>query len=72
MTIISTPDDETDLVKRAVEIREGYSCSRSSDGLYLAMAEDLAKTHTVELFTLDRGMINQAAKNAPTVKVRVL
>ena len=62
MTIISTPDDETDLVKRAIEIRQGYGCSRSSDGLYLAMAEDLAKTHTVELFTLDRGMTNQAAK----------
>ena len=72
MTILSTPDDETGLVKRAIEIREGYGCSRSSDGLYMALAEDLAKTRTVELFTLDSGMVNQAAKNAPTVTVKVL
>lgn len=72
MTIISTRDDGTDLVKRAIEIREGYGCSRSSDGLYIALAEDLAKTRTVELFTLDRGMVNQAAKNAPSVVVKVL
>lgn len=72
MTIISTRDGEADLVKRAIEIREGYGCSRSSDGLYIALAEDLAKTRTVELFTLDKGMKNQAAKNAPTVTVRVL
>lgn len=72
MTILSTPDDETDLVKRAIEIREGYGCSRSSDALYIALAEDLAKTRTVELLTLDKGMVNQAAKNAPTVNVNVL
>ena len=72
MTIISTPDDETNLVKRAIEIRETYGCSRSSDGLYIALAEDLAKTRTAELLTFDRGMINQAAKNAPTVTVKVL
>lgn len=72
MTIISTPDDETDLVKRAVEIRESYGCSRSSDSLYIALAEDLAKTRTVELLTFDKGMTNQAAKNAPTVTVKVL
>jgi predicted nucleic acid-binding protein len=72
MTIISTPDDDSQLVKRAVEIRENYGCSRSADGLYLALAEDLAKTRRVELFTLDSGMTNQAAKNAPNVTVRVL
>lgn len=43
MKNIQTPDDETDLVKRAVEIRETYGCSRSSDGFYIALAEDLAK-----------------------------
>ncbi len=72
MTIISMPNDETDLVKRAVEIRETYGCSRSSDSLYIALAEDLAKTRTVELLTLGRGMTNQAAKNAATVTVKVL
>ncbi len=72
MKNIATPDDETDLVKRAVEIRESYGCSRSSDSLYIALAEDLAKTRTAELLTSDKGMINQAAKNAPTVTVKVL
>ncbi len=72
MTIVETPDDETSLVKRAVEIRETYGCSRSSDSIYIALAEDLAKNRTVELFTFDRGMNNQAAKNAPTVTVKVL
>ncbi len=72
MTIISTPDNETDLVKRAVEIRESYGCSRSSDSLYIAHVEDLAKTRIAELLTFDRGMINQAAKTAPTVTVKVL
>lgn len=72
MTFVEPPDDETSLVKRAVEIRETYGCSRSSDSLYLALAEDLAKTRTVELLTFDKGMINQSAKNAPTVTVKVL
>ncbi|MGI8640657.1 MAG: type II toxin-antitoxin system VapC family toxin [Pyrinomonadaceae bacterium] len=72
MKNITTPNDEMALVKRAVEIRQSYGCSRSSDGLYIALAEDLAKTRTVELLTFDKGMINQAAKNAPTIIVKVL
>ncbi len=72
MKNISTPDNETDLVKRAVEIRGNYGCSRSSDSLYLVLAEDLATNRTIELLTLDKGMITQAAKNAPTVTVKVL
>lgn len=72
MKNIRAPDDETDLVKRAVEIRESYGCSRSSDGFYIALAEDLAKSRTVELLTFDKGMINQAARNAPTITVKVL
>lgn len=72
MKSISTIADETDLVKRAVEIRKGYGCSRSSDSLYIALAEDLAKTRTVEILTFDKGMTNQIAKNAPTVTIKVL
>ena len=69
---ISTETDDQSLIKRAIEIRETYGCSRSSDGLYIALAEDLAKTRTVELLTFDKGMINQATKNAPTVTIKVL
>lgn len=71
MKSIETPDD-AQLIKRAKEIQETYGCSRSSDSLYIALAEDLAKTRAVELLTFDKGMLNQAAKNAPTVTVKVL
>lgn len=71
MKIIQTPPD-AQFIKRAKEIQNGYGCSRSADSLYLALAENLAKTRTVEFLTFDRGMINQAAKNAPTVTVKVL
>lgn len=67
-----SPNGEASLLKRAVEIREGYGCSRSSDGLYLALAEELAKIYDTEIVTFDKGFINQAAKNAPTVKVNLL
>lgn len=69
---ISLLDDEAGLMMRAVEIRGTYGCSRSSDSLYLALAESLANSNIVELFTLDAGMAKQAARNAPTVKVKVL
>lgn len=72
MKNIKTDNNDLSLVKRAVEIRETYGCSRSSDALYIALAEDLAKTRTVELLTFDKGMINQAAKNAATLAVKVL
>lgn len=36
MKNISTPDDETDLVKRAVEICQSYGCSRSSDAVFIS------------------------------------
>ena len=70
--IALTPNGEASLLKRAVEIRDGYGCSRSSDGLYIALAEEFAKTYDTEIVTFDKGFINQAAKNAPTVKVNLL
>jgi predicted nucleic acid-binding protein len=71
MKIIQTPPD-AQIIKRAKEIQNTYGCSRSADSIYIALAEDLAKTRTVELLTFDKGMINQAAKNAPTVTIKVL
>jgi len=71
MKITQTPDD-TQIIKRAKEIQKGYGCSRSADSIYIALAEDLAKSRIVELLTFDKGMINQAAKTAPTVTVKVL
>ncbi len=67
-----SPNGEASLLNRAVEIREGYGCRRSSDALYLALAEEIAKTYDAEIVTFDKGFVNQAAKNAPTVKVNFL
>ena len=72
MTRISVPPDDTQLIKRAVEIQKTYGCSHSSDNFYIALTEALASKGLVELFTLDRGMKKQAAKNAPTITVNVL
>jgi predicted nucleic acid-binding protein len=63
---------DADLIERAFEIQQSYGCSRSADSIYIALAEHLAKTHTVEIVTFDGGLVNQAAKNAPSVKVNVL
>ena len=70
--IVLTPNGEASLLKRAVEIRESYGCSRSSDALYIALAEEIGGTYDTEIVTFDKGFINQAAKNAPTVKINLL
>ena len=67
-----SPNGEASLLKRAVEVRGGYGCSRSSDGLYIALAEELLMTYDTEIVTFDKGFVNQAVKNAPTVEVNLL
>jgi predicted nucleic acid-binding protein len=71
MKAIITISDAT-LIQQSFEIQQSYGCSRSADSIYIALAENLAKSHTVETVTFDGGLVNQAAKNAPTVKVNVL
>jgi predicted nucleic acid-binding protein len=63
---------DADLIERAFEIQQSYGCIRSADSIYIALAEHLAKIHTVEIVTFDGGLVSQAAKNAPSVKVNVL
>ncbi|MCA1622949.1 MAG: hypothetical protein LC768_12045 [Acidobacteria bacterium] len=73
MTAVSPPENgEASLIKRAEEIRKSYGCSRASDSLYIALAEELTATRPTELLTFDKGFINQAAKNAPTVRINLL
>lgn len=73
MTLISTPTGgDAPLIERAKEIQSGYGCSRSADSLYIALTEALASDGAAELLTLDAGFVNQAAKNAPSVKVNLL
>jgi len=70
--ISSPPDGEISLVLRAEAIRGSYTCRRSADGLYIALAEALTRTRPTVLLTLDADMPKQAAKNAPTVTVQLL
>jgi len=56
---------------RAEEIRGSYGCSRSADGLYIALAEELATTRPTELVTFDAAMPSHVAATAPTVTVRL-
>lgn len=70
--ILPPPNGEAALISRAVAIRNGYGCSRSADSIYLALAEELARARTTYLLTLDTGIPNQVARNAPTVNVHLL
>jgi predicted nucleic acid-binding protein len=70
--ILPPPHGDRSLVARAKQIRSGYGCSRSADGLYLALAEELAAAGKAELLTFDTGLPNQAKANAPSVSVTLL
>ena len=63
-----SPNGEASLMKRAVEIREGYGCSRSSDGLYLALAEELAKTITPKLLLSTKALSINPSKMLQPLK----
>ena len=66
------PDGEASLIGQVEEIQEGYGCSRTSDGFYLALAERLQTVASVELATTDAGMKKQAQAKAPSVIVQLL
>jgi predicted nucleic acid-binding protein len=70
--ILPPPGGDGMLTWRAEQIRGTYGCSRSADGLYIALAEQLAQTGPAELVTFDAGMQQQAAITAPTVTIRLL
>lgn len=70
--VLPPPFGDASLIIRAETLRSGYGCSRSADGIYLALAEALSQQGVTELLTFDSGLINQATKNAPTVKINLL
>lgn len=70
--ILAPPDGESSLIRRAEAIRGNYTCRRSADGLYLALAEQLTATMLTVLLTFDQDMPKQAARNAPTVTVELI
>ncbi len=70
--IQSSPKWEGSLVLRAEAIRGTYTCRRSADGIYIALAEELTAERPTILLTFDEDMSKQAAKHAPTVTVHLL
>lgn len=70
--ILPPPNGDGALVLRAEAIRGSYTCRRSADGIYVALAEQLAAVRPTILLTFDQDMSKQAARNAPTVNVRLL
>ncbi|MCX6381632.1 MAG: type II toxin-antitoxin system VapC family toxin [Armatimonadetes bacterium] len=70
--ILPSPNGDAPLVRRAEAIRDSYGCSRSADGIYIALAEALTASVPTVLLTFDTGMSSQAARNAPTVTVQTL
>ena len=66
------PNGDVTIIRRAYEIGNGYGCSRSADGVYIALAEELARTRSSVLLTFDKELPKQAAKNAPTVNIHLL
>lgn len=71
-SILPPPNGDASLIQRAEQIRGGYSCRRSADGLYIALAEELAQTGVAELVTFDADLQKQAAATSPIVRVRLL
>lgn len=70
--ILPPPGGDGLLTWRAEQIRGTYGCSRSADGLYIALAEQLAQSGPAELVTFDADMQRQAATAAPGVAVCLL
>lgn len=73
LTIVEFPaGGDVALYARAEQMRQGYGCSRSADGFYIALAENLAASGPSELLTFDAGQQSQAASVAPIVTVTLL
>ena len=68
----SPPNGESVLLLRAEALRGTYSCRRSADGIYIALAEALSTSRPTVLLTFDEDMAKQATNLAPTVRVDLL
>ena len=66
------PTGDRTLVRRAEEIRGVRSCRHSADGIYLALAEELATKTITEVVTFDNGMKSRATANSLVMQVKVL
>jgi predicted nucleic acid-binding protein len=66
------PSGDKSLIKRAEEMRGTLGCSRSADGIYLALAEELNKVARSEVVTFDNGMQSQVTSCSLALTVIVL
>ena len=66
------PSGDAALLTRSEYIRGNYSCRHTSDGIYIALAEELSQTRPTVILTFDQDLRNQAMRNAATVTVQVL
>lgn len=57
----SPPGGDGSLVRRVAGVRGTYTCRRSADGIYIALAEALATSYRTVLLTLDENMAKQSA-----------
>ncbi len=70
--ILPPPRGEAALVLRAEQIRGSYGCSRSADGLYVALLEEMAQFGAAELLTFDVVLKTQASLILPDLTVTLL
>ncbi|MCX6379919.1 MAG: hypothetical protein NT023_10660 [Armatimonadetes bacterium] len=70
--ILPPPNGEADLIFRAETIRGDYTCYRSADSIYIALAQALSETRPATLLTLDEGLQKQATRNASGVIVELI
>ena len=65
MKVVKAPPcGDAGLIARADAIREAYSCRKSADAIYIALAEYLESMGKSELVTFDTGIESQARTNA--------
>jgi predicted nucleic acid-binding protein len=69
--VLPPPNGDSALIARTAQIRGTYTCLRTNDSIYIALAESLAASGSPDLLTFDPDMDKQAKATAPTVNVRV-
>ena len=67
-----SPTGDFGLSTRASVIHGAYSCRRSADAIYIALADSMSALSPTVLLTFDKEMPKQAAATAPSVVVQVL
>ena len=71
-SILPPPLGEASLVLSAQAVGAGYGCSRSADGIYIALAQQLAQNRLTVLITFDKALSHQASLQTPGVNVCLL